>query len=119
MFEILKNDLSICDNEECYLLFYFTAKWCSPCQKIKPLLEKISEGADKSKLKICIVCDQTIQPTYLGKSLDDPNEDVYWYEGNNAEPLAAGRCCDKCNSLVVAQRITDIRMDLASRNDTK
>lgn len=55
MFEILKNDLSICDNEECYLLFYFTAKWCSPCQKIKPLLEKISEGADKSKLKIYMI----------------------------------------------------------------
>ena len=42
---------------------------------------------DKSKLVICVVCNQTIQPKYLGKALDNPNEDVYWYEGNNALPL--------------------------------
>ena len=65
---------------------------------------------DKSKLQICVVCNQTIQPTYLGKALDNPNEDVYWYEGNNALPLADGRCCNTCNGLVVAQRITDMRM---------
>ena len=27
---------------------------------------------DKSKLQICVVCNQTIQPTYLGKALDNP-----------------------------------------------
>ena len=63
---------------------------------------------DKSKLVICIVCDQTIQPKYLGKDRD--GIDTYWYEGNNALPLADGRCCNTCNGLVVAQRITDIRM---------
>ena len=42
--------------------------------------------------------------------LSIPNEDVYWYEGNNALPLADGRCCNTCNGLVVAQRITDMRM---------
>ena len=65
---------------------------------------------DKSKLVICVVCNQTITPKYLGKALDNPNEDVYWYEGNNALPLADGRCCNTCNGLVVAQRITDMRM---------
>ena len=46
--------LSICEGEEgCrYLLFYFTAKWCGPCQRIKPLLQKVSDGADPSKLKV-------------------------------------------------------------------
>ena len=63
---------------------------------------------DKSKLQICIVCDQTIQPKYLGK--DRQGIDTYWYEGNNALPLADGRCCNTCNGLVVAQRITDMRM---------
>ena len=67
---------------------------------------------DKSKLIICVVCNQTIQPTYLGKALDNPNEDVYWYEGYNALPLADGRCCDACNSIVIADRITNIRMSL-------
>ena len=40
---------------------------------------------DKSKLVICIVCDQTIQPRYLGKDRD--GIDTYWYEGNNALPF--------------------------------
>ena len=55
MIEIIDNDLSVCDSEECYLLFYFTAKWCDPCQNIKPLIQKISDGADSSVLKVYII----------------------------------------------------------------
>jgi len=55
MIEITDNDLSICEGEECYLLFYFTAKWCGPCQRIKPLLQKISDGSDSSVLKVYII----------------------------------------------------------------
>lgn len=55
MIEIIDNDLSICEGEECYLLFYFTAKWCGPCQRIKPLLQKISEGSNASVLKVYMI----------------------------------------------------------------
>ena len=55
MIEITDNDLSICEGEECYLLFYFTAKWCGPCQRIKPLLQKISDGSDSSVLKVFMI----------------------------------------------------------------
>lgn len=27
--------------------------------------------------------------------------EVYWTKGHNAEPVAHGRCCDKCNALKV------------------
>ena len=55
MIEIIDNDLSVCEGEECYLLFYFTAKWCGPCQHIKPLLQKISDGSDTSVLKVYMI----------------------------------------------------------------
>ena len=63
---------------------------------------------DKTKLQICVVCNQTIQPKYLGKDKD--NNDAYWYEGNNALPIADGRCCDPCNGIVVADRLASVRI---------
>lgn len=55
MIVIKDNDISFLKDKDCYILFYFTAKWCGPCQKIKPLIEKISEGVDSKKLEIYMI----------------------------------------------------------------
>jgi len=42
----------------------------------------------------CVICNHEIdKKMYKGK--------VYWAEGNNAEPVAIGRCCDRCDCLIV------------------
>lgn len=55
MINIIDNDITVCKDKECHLLFYFTAKWCGPCQKVKPLLQKISDGVDSSKLEVYMI----------------------------------------------------------------
>jgi len=46
---------------------------------------------EKQTKKICIIC-----------------KEPYKGFGNNAEPLAKGRCCDICNIKVVAERIRQL-----------
>ena len=47
----------------------------------------------------CVLCNEDIQP-----SAGRLQYAVGWDEGNNAEPLAEGRCCDVCNKDVIAAR---------------
>ncbi len=55
---------------------------------------------DKSQIKVCVICAETIKPKFLG--LDN--------DGNNAD----GVCCDHCNkTVVIPERMTNILM---SRN---
>jgi len=55
MLEITNNDISILKDKKCLILFYFTATWCGPCQKIKPMIKKLSDGLNKEKAEVYMV----------------------------------------------------------------
>ena len=42
------------------------------------------------KQLICSICEEPIPTTWYG-----------WSEGNNAQPINDGRCCDNCDATVV------------------
>ena len=46
-----ENCYHVLDNEQ-LILFYFTASWCGPCQKIYPYLLEIIKQLDSNKIKI-------------------------------------------------------------------
>ena len=43
----------------------------------------------------CVICKGEIEKRYTASG------EMYWDSGNNALPVADGRCCDKCDCLVV------------------
>jgi len=45
----------------------------------------------------CVLCNEDIKPNAVG-----------WDGGNNAEPLAEGRCCDACNEDVIVARMVEM-----------
>jgi len=68
---------SILDKEQ-YIIFYFTASWCKPCQSIYPDLLKLIETLDNQKIimykididddnndEICEKCQIKSVPTFL------------------------------------------------------
>lgn len=52
----------------------------------------------------CCICKKEIEPLlHKGK--------VVWTQGNNANPVKRGRCCDWCdNKIVLPRRIIDMVM---------
>ena len=76
MDEITEDNIrDILDQSE-YLLFYFTAKWCGPCQTIKPLILKLKDGLKTDNIKfylididenddLCEKCKVTSVPTFI------------------------------------------------------
>ena len=47
------------------------------------------------ELKICCICSNPIEAEFT------EDGDPYWLDGHNAEPVAEGRCCSKCNDNIV------------------
>jgi thioredoxin 1 len=79
-----------------YLLFYFTAKWCGPCQTIKPMILKLKEGLQTDKIKfylididendiLCEKCRVTSVPTFI---LFKDKKEVGQVKGANIVPVA-------------------------------
>lgn len=52
---ILGNDISVLKGKTQLILLYFTASWCGPCQRIKPMLQKLSDGLDDDKAEVYMV----------------------------------------------------------------
>jgi hypothetical protein len=43
----------------------------------------------------CVICHKDIEKQYTEDGI------MYWDQGNNAEPIAEGRCCNHCNDTIV------------------
>ena len=61
-----------------YLIFYFTASWCGPCQAIAPKIQELSDQLDPEKIRffkidideeenneICDICKIKSVPSFL------------------------------------------------------
>ena len=59
----------------------------------------------------CSICGKDISPI-----LDPATREVVWDQGNNAEPVNDGRCCDICDGLVVLPRRIEMAMDKSRWN---
>ena len=53
----------------------------------------------------CSICGYEIKPKIVGKD-KETGKTITWKDGNNAQPINDGRCCDYCNeNAVIPERI--------------
>ena len=76
MEEITNSNIGNIINQSEYLLFYFTATWCGPCQTVKPMILKLKAGLNTNNIKfyqididknedLCEKCKVTSVPTFI------------------------------------------------------
>ena len=96
MLEVTPENVKDIVEQDCHILFYFTATWCGPCQKIKPMIQKLSDGLTTDSLRIymvdidendelCEKCGITSVPTFM---LFKNKEEVGQCGGANIEKVA-------------------------------
>lgn len=57
---------------------------------------------------ICVICKKDIEPDR------DNDGNIYWTEGNNAQPVGDGRCCNKCNiNIVLPMRYAEVDIKIS------
>ena len=57
---------------------------------------------------ICVICKKDIEPDRK------PDGTIYWTEGNNAQPVGEGRCCNKCNiNIVLPMRYAEVDIKIS------
>ncbi len=53
----------------------------------------------------CCICKAVIEKQYTEEGV------MYWDQGNNAQPIDDGRCCNECNAhIVIPARLTEIKL---------
>jgi len=57
---------------------------------------------DKEPVKACILCYEPLEV------MKDENGEVTWDDGNDALPLADGRCCNACDFKVTVARLAKL-----------
>ena len=61
MDEITEDNIRDILNQSEYLLFYFTATWCGPCQTLSPIMESLSGQINYEKIDVDNNQDLSIQ----------------------------------------------------------
>ena len=96
MDEITEDNIREILQQDEYLLFYFTAKWCGPCQTVKPMILKLKEGLKTDNIKfymvdidendnLCEKCGITSVPTFM---LLKDKQEVGQVKGADIVPVA-------------------------------
>ena len=53
----------------------------------------------------CCICKCEIEKQYTKEGV------MYWDQGNNAQPIDDGRCCNECNAtIVIPARLTEMKL---------
>ena len=76
--------------------FYKDLKSCK--KAAQQVTDKINKEIKEEKMIKCSICKQKIKPKGS------------WTQGNNAQPINNGRCCDKCNNeKVIPERLRRVK----------